>query len=75
MLTFFTSPVRSSTHLITRRARGMSFVLFAAVSGAVFGPLVFGPLFSNRALTPHELVLPWLGSSLFALAGLLRDLT
>src|SRR5207237_4083838 len=54
-----------------RRARGMSFVLFAAVSGAVFGPLVFGPLFSNRPLTPHELVLPWLGSSFFAFAGLL----
>jgi MFS family permease len=57
-----------------RRARGMSFVLFAAVSGAIFGPLVFGPLFSNRALTPHELTWPWLGSSLFALAGLLVSL-
>jgi MFS family permease len=53
-----------------RRARGMSFVLFAAVSGAIFGPLVFGPLFANRALTPNELAWPWLGSSLFALAGL-----
>jgi MFS family permease len=54
-----------------RRARGMSFVLFAAVSGAIFGPLIFGPLFANRALTPNELAWPWLGSSLFALAGLL----
>jgi MFS family permease len=52
----------------------MSFVLFAAVSGAVFGPLVFGPLFANRALTPDELAWPWLGSSLFALAGLLVSL-
>jgi len=57
-----------------RRARGMSFVLFAAVSGAIFGPLIFGPLFANRALTPEELAWPWLGSSLFALAGLLVSL-
>jgi MFS family permease len=57
-----------------RRARGMSFVLFAAVSGAIFGPLIFGPLFANRALTPDELAWPWLGSSLFALAGLLVSL-
>ncbi len=57
-----------------RRARGMSFVLFAAVSGAIFGPLIFGPLFSDRGLTPHELALPWLGSSLFAVAGLLVSL-
>jgi MFS family permease len=57
-----------------RRARGMSFVLFAAVSGAIFGPLVFGPLFANRPLTANELAWPWLGSSLFALAGLLVSL-
>jgi MFS family permease len=52
------------------RARGMSFVLFGAVSGAIWGPLVFGPIFADRALTPHELAGPWLGTSLFALAGL-----
>jgi MFS family permease len=51
------------------RARGMSFVLFGAVSGAIWGPLVFGPIFADRALTPHELAGPWLGTSLFALAG------
>jgi MFS family permease len=54
-----------------RRARGMSYVLFAAVSGAIFGPVIFGPLFADRALTPDDLALPWLGSSLFALVGLL----
>ncbi|HEV2590704.1 MAG TPA: MFS transporter [Gaiellaceae bacterium] len=53
-----------------RRARGMSFVLFAVVSGAIWGPLVFGPMFGDRALTPHELVLPWLCAGLFTLAGL-----
>jgi MFS family permease len=52
------------------RARGMSFVLFGAVSGAIWGPLVFGPIFADRALTPHELAGPWLGTSLFAAAGL-----
>jgi MFS family permease len=54
-----------------RRARGMSYVLFGAVAGAIFGPLVFGPIFAGRHLTPDELAWPWLGSSLFALAGLL----
>jgi MFS family permease len=53
-----------------RRARGMSFVLFGAVSGAIFGPLVFGPIFANRPLTPQELAWPWLASSLFAVGGL-----
>jgi MFS family permease len=54
-----------------RRARGMSYVLFGAVSGAIFGPLIFGPLFSGRDLTPEQLAWPWLGASLFALAGLI----
>ena len=53
-----------------RRARGMSLVLFGAVAGAVFGPLVFGPIFSGRELTPDELAWPWLGSAAFAIAGL-----
>jgi MFS family permease len=53
-----------------KRARGMSIVLFGVVSGAVWGPLVFGPMFANRALTPHDLVLPWLAAGLFTLVGL-----
>jgi predicted MFS family arabinose efflux permease len=53
-----------------RRARGMSIVLFGVVSGAIWGPLVFGPMFGDRALTPHELVLPWMCAGLFTLAGL-----
>src|SRR5580765_4105858 len=32
------------------RARGMSFVLFGAVSGAIWGPLIFGPLFAHRTI-------------------------
>jgi MFS family permease len=53
-----------------RRARGMSIVLIGVVSGAVWGPLVFGPMFSGRAFTPHDLVVPWLAAGLFTLAGL-----
>lgn len=57
-----------------RRARGTSFVLFGAVSGAVFGPLIFGPMFSGRHLTPHGLVLPWASAGLFMLAGFVVSL-
>jgi MFS family permease len=53
-----------------RRARGMSIVLFGVVSGAIWGPLVFGPMFAGRDLTPHELVVPWLAAGLFTTAGL-----
>src|SRR3954452_18239049 len=54
-----------------RRARGMSIVLFGVVSGAIWGPLVFGPMFAGRDLTPEQLAWPWLLSSLFAVAGFL----
>jgi MFS family permease len=53
-----------------RRARGMSFVLFGAVSGAVWGPLVFGPLFAHRSTLAHALAAPWLIGIPFMLAGL-----
>lgn len=57
-----------------RRARGMSIVLFGVVSGAIWGPLVFGPMFSGRDLKPDDLVIPWLAAGLFTLAGLLVSL-
>jgi MFS family permease len=53
-----------------RRARGMSFVLFGAVSGAIWGPVIFGPLFSHRAISAHGLTGPWLLGIPFMLAGL-----
>jgi MFS family permease len=53
-----------------QRARGVSLVLFGAVSGAVWGPLIFGPIFAGRELTSDALVMPWLASGLFMLAGL-----
>jgi MFS family permease len=54
-----------------RRARGMSIVLFAVVSGAIWGPLVFGPMFSGRQYTAHDLTVPWLAAGLFTTVGLL----
>ena len=33
-----------------RRARGISYVLFGSVFGAILGPAVFGPLFAGREL-------------------------
>src|SRR3954452_19862918 len=53
-----------------RRARGMSIVLFGVVSGAIWGPVVFGPMFSGRALSAHELTVPWLAAGAFTIAGL-----
>jgi MFS family permease len=52
------------------RARGMAIVLFGVVSGAVWGPLVFGPMFSGRSATPHALVVPWLAAAAFTVVGL-----
>jgi MFS family permease len=53
-----------------RRARGMSFVLFGSVSGAIWGPVVFGPLFAHRAIDAGGLVGPWLIGIPFMLVGL-----
>src|SRR5262249_23701924 len=54
-----------------RRARGVSIVLFGVVSGAIWGALVFGPLFSRRTLTAPGLVVPWLAPGRFTIGGLL----
>jgi MFS family permease len=53
-----------------RRARGISYVLFGSVFGAILGPAVFGPLFAGRDLEAEALTVPWLaagGISLLAL--------
>ena len=54
-----------------KRARGMSIVLFGVVSGAIWGPLVFGPMFSGREYTAADLVVPWIAAGAFTLVGLL----
>jgi MFS family permease len=53
-----------------RRARGISFVLFGAVFGALLGPFVFGPLFAGRDLDTDALVVPWLAAGAFMVVGL-----
>jgi len=42
------------------RARGISYVLFGSVFGAILGPAVFGPLFAGRELDAATLTVPWL---------------
>jgi len=49
-----------------RRARGIAWVLFGSVFGAILGPAVFSPLFADRELAAEALAVPWL-----AAAGLL----
>jgi MFS family permease len=54
-----------------RRARGISYVLFGSVFGAILGPTVFSPLFAGKDLEADALTVPWLaagGISLVALA-------
>ena len=54
----------------SRRARGISFVLFGAVFGAILGPSVFSPLLADRKLDADALVLPWLAAAGFMAVGL-----
>jgi MFS family permease len=53
-----------------RRARGISYVLFGAVFGAILGPAVFGPLFSDRELDAAALTVPWLAAAGISLVAL-----
>src|SRR3954449_9357862 len=46
-----------------RRARGISYVLFGSVFGAILGPAVFGPLFADRELDAAALTVPWLAAA------------
>jgi MFS family permease len=54
-----------------RRARGISYVLFGSVFGAILGPTVFSPMFAGKDVEADALTVPWLaagGLSLIALA-------
>lgn len=53
-----------------RRARGIAWVLFGAVFGAILGPAVFSPLFAGREVEAGALVVPWLAGGALALLGL-----
>jgi MFS family permease len=53
-----------------RRARGISYVLFGSVFGAILGPTVFSPMFAGKDVGADALTVPWLvagGISLVAL--------
>jgi MFS family permease len=50
-----------------RRARGISYVLFGSVFGAILGPAVFGPLFAGRELEAGALTVPWLAAGAISL--------
>lgn len=52
-----------------KRARGIAWVLFGSVFGAILGPLVFGPLFRDRELEASALVVPWLFATGVAVVG------
>ena len=51
------------------RARGISYVLFGSVFGAILGPAVFSPLFADKHLGAHALTLPWLAAGGIALVA------
>ena len=53
-----------------RRGRGIAFVLFGAVFGALMGPLVFAPLFASEGAHESHLTMPWLVAAGFMLVGL-----
>jgi MFS family permease len=53
-----------------RRARGISYVLFGSVFGAVLGPAVFSPMFANQDVEASTLTVPWLAAAGIALVAL-----
>jgi MFS family permease len=53
-----------------RRARGISYVLFGSVFGAILGPTVFGPLFAGKEVKADALTVPWLAAGALALVAL-----
>jgi len=54
-----------------RRARGISYVLFGSVFGAILGPTVFSPLFAGKDVEADSLTVPWLAAGGIALVALL----
>ncbi len=53
-----------------RRARGISYVLFGSVFGAILGPTVFGPLFAGKDVEADSLTVPWLAAGAISLIAL-----
>jgi MFS family permease len=57
-------------HPPERRARGIAWVLFGAVFGAILGPAVYSPILAGRELDAEALTLPWLAAGALALVGI-----
>src|SRR3989440_11526882 len=53
-----------------RRARGISYVLFGSVFGAILGPTVFSPMFAGKEVKADSLTVPWLAAGGIALVAL-----
>ena len=53
-----------------RRARGISYVLFGSVFGAILGPTVFSPMFAGKDVGVRSLTVPWLAAGGIALVAL-----
>jgi MFS family permease len=53
-----------------RRARGISYVLFGSVFGAILGPTVFSPLFAGKDVRADSLTVPWLAAGGISLVAL-----
>jgi MFS family permease len=52
-----------------RRARGIAYVLFGSVFGAILGPAVFSPLFAGKHVEADALTWPWLAAGGLALVA------
>jgi MFS family permease len=52
-----------------RRARGIAYVLFGSVFGAILGPAVFSPLFAGKHVEADALTVPWLAAAGLALVA------
>jgi MFS family permease len=51
------------------RARGIAYIMFGAVFGAILGPTVFAPIFRGREVSAGALLVPWLVASAMLLAA------
>ena len=69
-ITLLTRAAAGDVYPPSRRARGISYVLFGSVFGAILGPTVFGPLFAGKKLEASALTVPWLAAAGIALVAL-----
>ncbi|MEO5509565.1 MAG: MFS transporter [Longimicrobiales bacterium] len=54
------------------RARGIAYVMFGSVFGAILGPTVFAPIFRGREVSPEALLIPWLaGGAMLLIAAVI----